>query len=113
MVRLRKDLKITSRPADGNAAGSSYLIEDPATGENFSFGEEEYFLCQAMDGLSTSEEILTRFSRRFGLEMTKDNFRSFEEHLLAMGLAETIDAPAGSASQPAGTEEDCKKSIRA
>ncbi len=90
MVRLRSDLKITSRPVDGNAAGSSYLIEDPATGENFSFGEEEYFLCQAMDGLSTSEEILTRFSRRFGLEMTKENFHSFEEHLLAMGLAETI-----------------------
>ena len=109
MVRLRSDLKITSRPVDGNAPGSSYLIEDPATGENFSFGEEEYFLCQAMDGLSTSEEILTRFSRRFGLEMTRDNFRSFEEHLLAMGLAETIDAPASSASQPAGTEEDARK----
>jgi putative peptide zinc metalloprotease protein len=110
LVRLRKDLKITNRPGEGNAAGSSYLIEDPATGENFSFGEEEYFLCQAMDGLSTSEEILTRFSLRFGLEMTKENFRSFEEHLLAMGLAENISPPARSASsQPAGTEESARK----
>jgi putative peptide zinc metalloprotease protein len=90
-ARLRKDVKITSRPARGTRPGNSYLVEDPATGENFSFGEEEHFLCQAMDGMSTSEEILARFSRRFGLEMTEERFRSFEEHLLAMGLAENVD----------------------
>jgi putative peptide zinc metalloprotease protein len=112
-ARLRKDVRITRRRAeraDGDAASTSYLIEDPATGENFSFGEEEYFLCQAMDGLSTSEEILARFSRRFGLAMTEERFRSFEEHLLAMGLLEDIGAPAGSATDPAGTENAAKKS---
>ena len=112
-ARLRKDVRITRRRAeraDGDAASTSYLLEDPATGENFSFGEEEYFLCQAMDGLSTSEEILARFSRRFGLEMTEERFRSFEEHLLAMGLAENINQPAGSASSRlAGTEESARK----
>jgi putative peptide zinc metalloprotease protein len=70
-ARFRRDLKITSRPVKGNAASRSYLLEDPATGENFSFGEEEYFLCQAMDGLSPSTEILASFSRRFGVEMTE------------------------------------------
>ena len=111
MVRLRRHLKITSRPAKDNSAGNFYLIEDPATGENFSFGEEEYFLCQAMDGLSTSEEILTRFSRQFGLEMTKEQFHSFEEHLLAMGLAESVEAPAVSTSayQRGGTDEGEKE----
>ena len=98
-ARLRKDVKITSRPAQGSGPGKSYLIEDPATGENFSFGEEEYFLFQSMDGLSTSEEILARFSRRFGLEMTEERFRSFEEHLLAMGLVESVSAPADSAAK--------------
>ena len=62
------------------------------THESFSFGEEEYFLCKAMDGTSTSEEILNRFYRHFGAEMTEEHFRSFEEHLLAMGLAEMTEA---------------------
>ncbi len=105
ITRLRGDLKITRRAAGGDAAGGSYLIEDPATGENFSFGEEEYFLCKAMDGLATSEEILTRFSRCFGVEMTKEHFRNFEDHLLAMGLAENIGAPADSAQQLADAEK--------
>jgi hypothetical protein len=45
--------RITSRPAHGNGADKSYLIEDPAIGENFSEGE--YFLGKSMDCLCPSE----------------------------------------------------------
>ena len=60
-------------------------------------------------GLSESKEILARFSRRFGIEMTEEHFRSFEEHLLAMGLAENVDIPAGLNPQPTGTEKAARK----
>src|SRR6267142_4077468 len=91
-AQFRQDLKI-SVGGSNKSGGKAYLVEDPVTHESFSFGEEEYFLCKAMDGTSTSEEVLNRFHRRFGVEMTELHFRNFEEHLLAMGLAETVPFP--------------------
>jgi putative peptide zinc metalloprotease protein len=88
-AQFRQDL-IISVGGSNKSGGKAYLVEDPVTHESFSFGEEEYFLCKAMDGTSTSEEVLNRFYRRFGVEMTELHFRNFEEHLLAMGLAETV-----------------------
>ncbi len=41
--------------------------------------------------------------------MSKERFRSFEEHLLAMRLPDNIRAPDGSAPNPAGTERAAKK----
>ena len=91
-AQFRQDLKISSGGSN-KPGGKAYVVEDPVTHESFSFGEEEYFLCKAMDGTSTSEEVLNRFQRRFGVEMTEVHFRNFEEHLLAMGLAESAPLP--------------------
>jgi putative peptide zinc metalloprotease protein len=101
-AQFRQDLKI-SVGGSNKSGGKAYLVEDPVTHESFSFGEEEYFLCKAMDGTSTSEEVLNRFHRRFGVEMTEEHFRNFEEHLLAMGLAEitaAVPEPAAKSEEP-------------
>ena len=100
-AQFRQDLKI-SAAGSNESGGKAYVVEDPVTHESFSFGEEEYFLCKVMDGTSTSEEVLQRFQRRFGVEMSEAHFRNFEEHLLAMGLAEI---PEGSPELATRTKE--------
>ncbi len=85
-------MKITEGPATTDG-GRTYLIEDQKSREVFSFGEEEYFLCQSLDGVSTPAEVLSRFQDRFGVEMKGEHFHNFQEHLLAMGLAEPVSAP--------------------
>jgi hypothetical protein len=91
-VKFRQDL-IISAGGSNTSGGNTYLVEDPVTHESFSFGEKEYFLCKAMDGTSTSEEVLKGFYRRFGVEMSEVHCRNFQEHLLAMGLAESVPFP--------------------
>lgn len=87
-ARFRNDLVIrTFEDSDGI---KTYQVEDPATREGFSFGEEEFFLCQSMNGKATPDEILGAFQARFGMEMSPEHFRSFEEHLLSMGLAQAV-----------------------
>lgn len=103
VARLRSDLKFSEGPRT-EGGGRTYQIEDRKSREVFSFGEEEYFLCQALDGVSPRSAILERFSTRFGVEMTGENFRNFEDHLLSLGLAE----PAHPAAEPAGTAKPQK-----
>ena len=52
--RFRQDLLITRQQEKGTGK-YSYLIEDPVSSESYSFGEEEYFLCQAMDGTASAD----------------------------------------------------------
>ena len=85
--RFRQDLLIT-RQQEKETGKYSYLVEDPASSESYSFGEEEYFLCQAMDGTASSEEILARFQRYFGSSMTEEALQQMAEHVCALGLAE-------------------------
>jgi hypothetical protein len=61
-AQFRQDLKI-SAGGSNKSGGKAYLVEDPVTHESFSFGEEEYFLCKAMDGTSTSEDSVDQLKR--------------------------------------------------
>lgn len=102
VARFRSDLVIrTFEDSDGI---KTFQIEDPVTRETFSFGEEEFFLCQSMDGKAAAEVVLGNFQSRFGMEMTPEHFRNFEEHLLSMGLAEPA-APQAAPAAPDGTKE--------
>jgi putative peptide zinc metalloprotease protein len=87
--RFRQDLLVTRQQEKGTGK-YSYLVEDPASSESFSFGEEEFFLCQAMDGTASSEEILARFERYFGNSMTEEALQQTAEHVWALGLAEKV-----------------------
>lgn len=108
IVQFRPDLKVTA--GSGPDGESGYRVEDPITGESFSFGEEEYFLCKSMDGRTNAIEILERFRNRFAMGMSLESFHSFEEHLLAMGLAR---APMASEEPAASLEAPVASSIAA
>lgn len=85
---IRKDLKFIV--GDYSPEGErTCQVEDPLNGESFAFGEKEYFLCQAMDGVATREEILARFEAKFGKPMSFESLRSFEGSLAEMGLLST------------------------
>jgi putative peptide zinc metalloprotease protein len=85
-------MKITEGPRS-DSGSRTYQFEDRKSREVFSFGEEEYFLCQSLDGRSTAKEVLSRFSNRFGVEMSEDHFRDFQDHLLSLGLADPGGGP--------------------
>lgn len=87
-ARFRDNLTVRESETPG---GRVFLVEDPDTLESFSFGEEEYFLCRLMDGRLTAAEIISRFQEKFGMEMSGEHFRNFEEHLLATGLAQRVE----------------------
>jgi hypothetical protein len=57
-AQFRQNLKI-SVGGSNKSGGKTYLVEDPVTHESFSFGEEEYFLCKAMDGISHPRRFST------------------------------------------------------
>ncbi len=99
VARLREEVMIKEGPGSSPET-RVYQIEDKNTGEVFSFGEEEYFLCQALDGVSQPGDVLSRFSRRFGVDMSAEHFQDFQNHLMSMGIAEpsaSVPATGGSA----------------
>jgi len=88
-IRFRRDLHVTSK-LDKVSGKKTYVIEDPVSQESYNFGEEEYFLCQSMDGTGSAEEILMRFDRYFGQSMTEEALQQVGEHICSLGLAENV-----------------------
>ena len=87
--RFRQDL-IVSQATDKETLANSYLIKDPKSGETFEFGEEEYFLCQLMDGMTAPSQISQKFQRRFGLSITETDFYQFSQQIAEYGLLESV-----------------------
>ncbi|MBD3559313.1 hypothetical protein H6S82_10615 [Planktothrix sp. FACHB-1355] len=91
--RFRKNLIITPITKK-DAQTKFYLVKDPTSGETFEFGEEEYFLCQAMNGTSTPSQILSAFKSRFELSMNEEEFNQFSEQIARFGLLESLNEQA-------------------
>jgi putative peptide zinc metalloprotease protein len=89
---FRKDLIITKTTNPENLA-KTYLIKDPISGETFEFGEEEYFLCQSMDGSSTPPEIVANFKANYGHLMAEKDFEGFSSQIFDCGLLESLRLP--------------------
>jgi multidrug resistance efflux pump len=110
-TRLRKDLLITTIVYP-ETSKQSYSFKKPSSGEAFEFGEEEYFLCKSMDGISTPSEILAAFERHFGLVLTEEDFNQFSQQIAECGLLEAFDEqdqfPLGTSSLE--SEEENKES---
>jgi putative peptide zinc metalloprotease protein len=91
VLQFRDDLVIRE-------SAGTFVVEDPDSGESFRFGTEEIFLCRAMDGRQDDAGVIEGFRKTFGLEISPDHLRLFQEHLLAVGLARRsaplADAPA-------------------
>jgi hypothetical protein len=82
---FRKDLIITST-TDKETLSTRYSVKEPISGEIFEFGEEEYFLCQSMDGDLTPLQILSNFKNSFGLSLTEEDFNDFSKQIYEYGL---------------------------
>ncbi|WP_218079341.1 HlyD family secretion protein [Anthocerotibacter panamensis] len=88
---FRKDLVVTQTMNKKNQT-KIYLVKDPASGQTFEFGEEEYFLCQSMDGTATPQQIAQAFERRFGFTLTRDDLNEFSRQIAGLGLLKRHDA---------------------
>jgi len=84
---FRQDLIIT-KTINKDTKTSQYVIKDPTSGEIFEFGEEEYFLCQSMNGTASILEIVDNFKNNFGLSLTTEDFQGFSEQIAEFGLLE-------------------------
>jgi len=87
---LREDLIVT-RITDRKTLAKRYLIKDPVSQETFEFREEEYFLCQLMDGVTSVQEILAAFQERFNSILTEEDYQNFARQIASFGLLEPPD----------------------
>ncbi|GEM_PF-1602260 len=85
---LRKDLLIKVEQNQDNLK-KIYYLQEPNSKETFEFGEEEFFLCQSLDGESTVENIIANFELNFGVAISEDNFNLFLQQITEYGLLET------------------------
>jgi len=99
-TRFREDLIVT-QTENRKTQTKNYLVRDPVTLKTFEFGEEEYFLCQAMDGQASSSEIQAEFFQQFGMEIGEEDLATFASQLTEMGL---MEAPRKTAPPPQPSE---------
>ncbi|ACK65879.1 conserved hypothetical protein [Rippkaea orientalis PCC 8801] len=97
--RLRKDLIITTI-ADHQTSAKRYLIKDPRSQETFEFREEEYFLCQLMDGVTSVPEILAAFEKRFQTQLTEADYQNFAQEIESLNLLESYNSEVQPTEQP-------------
>jgi len=86
-VRFRRDLEVTPRQQGSQRA---YLIRN-ASGDAFEFGEEDYFLCQSLDGRASPEEIAERFRSFFNKPISETDVQGFAEEIEKLGLGERVN----------------------
>jgi hypothetical protein len=82
---LREDLIVTWT-TDRQTSTKRYSIKDPVSQETFEFGEEEYFLCQSMDGIASVPEILAAFQERFQISISEADYQEFARQIASFGL---------------------------
>lgn len=87
---FRQDI-VFSPTQNESDRGKSYLVTDPISGETFEFGEEEFFLCQSLDGTATPDLILAKFNARFGQSLTEEYLQSFIAQIDELGLLESCE----------------------
>jgi multidrug efflux pump subunit AcrA (membrane-fusion protein) len=87
LARLREDISITQKYRADNQS-KTYLLKNLGSGETFEFGEEEFFLCQALDGISTAEQVIDKFNNFFGKSLTEEDLSEFIAQIEELGLIE-------------------------
>ena len=84
MPIFRQDLEIITFV--GAAGRFRYLIKVPDSADVFELGEEEYFLCQQLDGQSPLTAIQSAFQRQFGIPIQLFQLEALVRHLDSLGL---------------------------
>jgi len=101
-VRFRRDLDITPKQQGNQRV---YVIRRSETGDVFEFGEEDYFLCQALDGETSPAEIATRFQTFFGKGIEESDVVAFSEELARLGLGEQVNGTKARRPEPEAPPE--------
>src|SRR6056297_3547325 len=96
---FRRDLKVVFENTE-DGGKTEIKVVDPTNSKQFSFTEQEYFLCLAADGRTPLTEIARDYKQRFGREMSQRDLSSFYRRLKILGLVE-----AGGAREPHETFE--------
>jgi hypothetical protein len=82
---FRRDLIITCNTKN---SVKQYTVKNPTNNFSFEFGEEEYFLCQSINGTSTPSQIVADFKSRFDLALTEADLQDFLAQIEDYGLLE-------------------------
>ncbi|MBL8260533.1 MAG: efflux RND transporter periplasmic adaptor subunit [Candidatus Competibacteraceae bacterium] len=98
-ARLRSDLAIREV---ADSRGRRYQIRNPATGEQFELGEEEWFLCRQLDGFNDPAAIRDAFAHRFGIDIDCEALAAFYREMAALGLLAAPVERAGAVEPGAG-----------
>jgi RND family efflux transporter MFP subunit len=74
------------RPRLRKNQGQRYLVHNPDTGSVFEMREEEYALCQLLDGTSSPATVLSRFHERCGTTIAPEHLDAFIQQLDRAGF---------------------------
>ena len=90
---LRADLEVIPQIRRGKPAG--FVIKDSATQQVFDVEEEEYFICQQLDGHTPPSVIQERYEERFGSPLPTEDLEAFIRQLRSENLLSGEDANEG------------------
>ncbi|GIX45847.1 MAG: hypothetical protein KatS3mg131_0058 [Candidatus Tectimicrobiota bacterium] len=85
---LRPDLEFLPKTRRGKPLGG-FLIRDPHTKALFEMEEEEFFLCQQLDGHTPLATIQARYQERFGTPLPLEDLQALLRQLEFQGLLAT------------------------
>lgn len=83
--KLRSDLVLSQQET---AAGTSFIVKDPAAGRFFRFREPEHFIARQLDGSTPLDAIRRRVEEKFGVPLAQETLARFIETLRRLGLLE-------------------------
>jgi multidrug resistance efflux pump len=92
-----ENVTATKRSEPGSS--TSYFIKTPRN-ESLQFGPEEFFLWRSLDGQRSFDDIQTKFTQEFGVNISRPQFDDFLAELVRCGIVEPLAAPSDTA-QPA------------
>jgi putative peptide zinc metalloprotease protein len=78
VIRLRSDLTVERQESGGQTV---YTVRDPVSGDDFEFGEEEYFLIERIGTGEPPELIAANFRERFGEPIELRQIDAFVDRL--------------------------------
>src|SRR5206468_9610017 len=78
LPKLRSDLRISRHET---AAGTSYVVKEPSSGNFFRLGEAEYFILQHFDGKTPFEIVRQRVEQKFEASLSSGTLQAFINEL--------------------------------
>src|SRR2546428_9586361 len=78
LPKLRNDLRVSRYET---AAGTSFVVKEPGSGNFFRLGEAEYFIAQHFDGKTPLETVRQREEETFDASLSSETLQAFINEL--------------------------------